>query len=69
MSVKEIQHDNKQASQCLNRAQKAIKDIYGDDVPEHAKNKQVKMADKKATKKVEVKKENVQKVLIEEVSN
>ena len=34
LSVKELQYDNKQASQCLNRVQKAIKDIYGDKVPE-----------------------------------
>jgi len=44
LSVKELQFDNKQASQCLNRAQKAIKDIYGDKVPKVQKNKQVKMA-------------------------
>ena len=49
LSVKELQFDNKQASQCLNRAQKAIKDIYGDKVPEVQKNKQVKMATPAAT--------------------
>jgi len=49
LSVKELQFDNKQASQCLHRAQKAIKDIYGDKVPEVQKNKQVKMATAAAT--------------------
>lgn len=39
LTVKEIQSDNKHASQCLNRCQKAIKDIYGDKVPEVKKNK------------------------------
>lgn len=38
LSVKELQYDNKQASQCLNRVQKAIKDVYGDKVPEVKKN-------------------------------
>lgn len=42
LSVKEIQSDNKHASQCLNRCQKAIKDIYGDKVPEVKKNKPFK---------------------------
>lgn len=49
LSVKELQFDNKQASQCLNRVQKAIKDIYGDKVPEVQKNKQIKMASAPAT--------------------
>lgn len=69
LSVKEIQYDNKQASQCLSRCQKAIKDIYGDKVPQSTKNKPIKLADKKTIKKVEVKKANIEKVLSEEVSN
>lgn len=43
-SVKELQYDNKQASQCLNRVNKAIKDIYGDKIPEVKKNQPIKMA-------------------------
>jgi tetratricopeptide (TPR) repeat protein len=37
-SVREIQFDNKQASQCIERCNKAIKEIYGDKVPEVTKN-------------------------------
>jgi tetratricopeptide (TPR) repeat protein len=44
LSVKELNYDNKQASQCLNRVQKAIKDIYGNKVPEVQKNKPIKLA-------------------------
>lgn len=44
LSVKELQYDNKQASQCLHRVQKAIKDVYGGNVPEAKKNKAVKLA-------------------------
>ena len=44
LSVKELQFDNKQASDCLNRVNKAIKDIYGKDVPEVKKNKPINMA-------------------------
>lgn len=44
LTVKELQFDNKQASQCLNRVQKAIKDIYGSKVPEVKKNKPIKLA-------------------------
>ena len=44
LSVKQIQADNKQASQCLHRCQKAIKDIYGDKVPDVKKNELIKLA-------------------------
>ena len=33
MSVKQLDAMNKQASQCLNRCNVAIKDLYGDKVP------------------------------------
>jgi hypothetical protein len=36
---------NKQASEILNRCNKAIKDIYGDKVPEVKKNSPVKLAE------------------------
>lgn len=49
LSVKELQFDNKQASQCLNRVQKAIKDIYGNNVPEVKKNQPIKMANAPVT--------------------
>ena len=49
LTAKEIQFDNKAASQCLNRCQKIIKDIYGDKVPEVKKNPKVVTADKKVT--------------------
>lgn len=44
LSVKQLQHDNKQASQCLNRVNKAIQQVYGDQVPEVQKNAPIKMA-------------------------
>ena len=44
ISVKELQFDNKQASQCINRCNKAIKDIYGDNVPDVKKNDPVVFA-------------------------
>ena len=43
LSVKQLQADNKQASQCLTRCNKAIKDLYGDKVPAVAKNAPIKM--------------------------
>lgn len=43
-SVKELQFDNKQASQCLARVNKAIKQEYGDNVPVVPKNAPIKMA-------------------------
>ena len=47
LSVKQLQADNKQASQCLERCAKAIKDIYGNKkVPEVKSNGLVKMASK-----------------------
>lgn len=49
LSVKEIQSDNKHASQCLNRCQKAIKDIFGDKAPEVKKNKPFKPNSQKNT--------------------
>lgn len=44
LSVKQLQHDNKQASQCLNRVNKAIQQVYGDRVPEIKQNGSIKMA-------------------------
>jgi tetratricopeptide (TPR) repeat protein len=44
LSVKQMQADNKQASQCLNRCNKAIKDIYGDKVPVVAKNAAIRLS-------------------------
>lgn len=44
LSVKQLQSDNKQASQCLDRCKKAIKDIYGNKVPEVKSNGLIKMA-------------------------
>jgi tetratricopeptide (TPR) repeat protein len=44
LSVKQLQVDNKQASQCLDRCAKAIKDIYGNKVPAVKSNGLVKMA-------------------------
>lgn len=44
LSVKSLQADNKQASECLNRCNKAIKDIYGSKVPEVQKNKPIVLA-------------------------
>lgn len=46
LSVKQLQVDNKQASQCMDRCKKAIKDIYGDKVPEVKSNGLIKMAGK-----------------------
>jgi tetratricopeptide (TPR) repeat protein len=44
LSVKQLQVDNKQASQCLDRCSKAIRDIYGDNIPEVKSNGLVQMA-------------------------
>jgi len=44
LTVKQLQFDNKQASQCLSRCSKAIKDIYGTAVPESKPNAPVKLA-------------------------
>ena len=44
LSVKQLQATNKTASECLNRCNRAIKAIYGDDVPEAKKNAPVKLA-------------------------
>jgi tetratricopeptide (TPR) repeat protein len=43
LSVKQLQYDNKQASQCLNRCNKAIKDIYGDSPPSVKPNAPIKL--------------------------
>ena len=49
LTVKQMQADNKQASQCLNRCNKAIADLYGDKVPETKKNPPVRLADTATT--------------------
>mmetsp|Transcript_7226 Transcript_7226/g.12200 ORF Transcript_7226/g.12200 Transcript_7226/m.12200 type:complete len:115 (+) Transcript_7226:239-583(+) len=38
LTVKEIQFDSKIASQCLTRCNKALKEIYGDKVPQVTRN-------------------------------
>ena len=43
LSVKQLDALNKQASQCLNRCNNAIKDLYGDKVPEVKKNAPIKL--------------------------
>lgn len=50
LSVKQLQATNKQASDCLNRCNKAIKDIYGDNVPEQKKRSPIKLAEPAADK-------------------
>lgn len=44
LTVREIQYDNKVMQACLTRVNKAIKQEYGDKVPEVKKNKPIKMA-------------------------
>lgn len=44
LTVREIQYDNKVMQSCLTRVNKAIKQEYGDKVPEVKKNKPFKMA-------------------------
>lgn len=51
LSVKNIQADNKQASQALNRCNKAIKDLYGNKVPEVKKNAPINMSSTQSPKK------------------
>ena len=43
-SVKALQADNKQASNSLNKLNKAIKNEYGTNIPKFNKNKPIKMA-------------------------
>lgn len=45
LSVKSLNANNKQASEILNRCNKAIKDIYGNNVPEAKKNAPVRLAE------------------------
>lgn len=53
MSVKQIQADNKQASQCLNRCNKAIKDLYGNKIPDVKKNSPINLSSSSPKKVVE----------------
>lgn len=48
LSVKSMNANNKQASEILNRCNKAIKEIYGDKIPEYKKNSPVKLAEQSA---------------------
>lgn len=58
LSVKQLQVDNKQASQCMDRCSKAIKDIYGNKVPASKSNGLVKMASKESGASPKTKKES-----------
>jgi hypothetical protein len=58
LSVKQLQVDNKQASQCMDRCSKAIKDIYGNKVPTVKSNGLVKMASKGSSTSPVAKKES-----------
>lgn len=53
LSVKSLNANNKQASEILNRCNKAIKDIYGDKVPETKKRSPIKLAEPSADIKKE----------------
>lgn len=68
LTVKQLQADNKQASQCLHRVNKAIKDVYGDKIPEQKKNQPVKMAAPSSTPVQTPKKEETPKVNLSELS-
>jgi hypothetical protein len=62
LTVKEIMADNKHASQCLGRCQKAIKEIYGNKVPDVKKNKPFKLSSSPSpVRETETKKESPKK--------
>lgn len=48
LSVKSLNATNKQASEILNRCNKAIKEIYGNKVPEQKKRSPIKLAEPSA---------------------